>query len=180
MKAKELFNSDNGKGIIQRATDQDKEYRRGKDNEKNLNTCHNLVMRILKELNISVQGDAIQLFRKFDEYSAKYEDTVTKPIFFVNKWMPTGKGRIKDPKIVKRYNVKTGACTNGKYKSAGTSDLTPPKDDSEPGQNQLAGGEDEAKFTANKLDISSTDDFTDKPVPKVLLSPRVKGQELVW
>jgi len=140
---KNFLDSSTGKGIVKDALYEDAIYRVGPGHMGNLNTCHTLVERILRRLNIPLARETGRYFDSFDRYGV------------------TMFGNVDQAMEVTQYVEGTDRATNN---LKGTFDT--PTDHCRKGNMKRGGACSRAsQMPADVLDVTSTDTIPSRPPP---------------
>lgn len=160
----------NGAGILMDAVNQDATYRVGPTNSNNLNSCHNVLKRIVASADgIQITQDTKDWMTFYDNWTKTKGWDIKSPIRYVRKWAA---GATKDDKssLIKSYP--TSSCTGKKLKRDTTCPI--PTDDEnkavKPGQLEVAATDKASILPPDALTVDSAEDFSDKAAPPDVLT----------
>ena len=184
----ELLNPETGKGPVQDALAQDPEYRSGPDNKGHLNTCHNLIQKLVKNvLGKEVTADALKLMDKYDELSIDpkiNKVSIKKNVAAVEKYNPGPEGDPTKPLRIKRWTASEIGC--GKFrlaKRAKSCSISLASDDKapvRPGMNELSLSSNTERLPPEALDINENSRLPSQSIPDSLSEvDKVQKQGLV-
>lgn len=158
----------NGAGILMDAVNQDATYRVGPTHFKSLNSCHDVLTKIV------ARADGIQITKGAQEWMTFYDNwtktsgtDIDYPIKYIRKWAA---GATKeDNKLAKSFTTKS--CTKKKRKRD-TACPTPTDDENKavkPGQLEVAACDRASTLPPHALTIDSMESFSDKVAPPDVL-----------
>ena len=165
LKNKQFLDFETGDGIVKDALYEDAIYRIGPASMGNLNTCQNLVARIVGRLGLRLKGETGHYFDMFDHHGVTtYGDKtqameVTQYVEGKDRTTNELKGSFDTPtNLCQQYTKRDGACSNKPIRSKDQTVFKGSK-------NEVALDTRASTLPVDVLDVTSTDVIPSKPPP---------------
>ncbi|MDI1493130.1 MAG: hypothetical protein OHK93_004917 [Ramalina farinacea] len=153
-------------GILTNAIRKDPEYRTGPTNRNRLNSCHNVLERIVFLTDgLKMSKRSQKLIQKYEAWTSEHAGenyNIKSPIRYISKHAGWTKDLEHQTKFVKNFS--TDACAERRLKrDMGCSLPTDEGMDAKDDRLELAALSPGSKLPDDALSIASTDDSTAKP-----------------